>query len=140
MNARAANEIRGRVVFGQHVEYGKRWRTGANEPTMLFTPDSLDVAGVRVGPGRYILMTVPERDHWVVIVNTTTEPEPARMFDALEEAGRGRAVVESLEAPVEQFTIRAVSGAASGAGTVRLLIEWERTRAVLPLRALRAAR
>jgi hypothetical protein len=124
---------RGRVVFGQLVEYGKRWRTGANEPTMLFVSDTLELAGVRLGPGRYILMTVPERDHWTVIVNTTAEPEPARMFDALTEVGRGRAEVQPLAAPVEQFTIRSQADR----GEARLLLEWERTRAVIPLRALR---
>lgn len=123
---------RGRVVFGQLVEYGKRWRTGANEPTMLYVQDSLEVAGVRLGPDRYVVMTVPERDHWMVVVSTTTEREPGRMFEALHEVGRGRAEVEALESPIEQFTIRATSGSDGP----RLLLEWERTRAVIPLRAL----
>ena len=39
---------RGRVMLGgEAVPYGKLWRTGANEPTVFFTPVALTVAGVR---------------------------------------------------------------------------------------------
>src|SRR5207249_970022 len=43
---------RGRVMIGgAEVPYGKLWRTGANEPTILFTPIALDLAGLKVPPG-----------------------------------------------------------------------------------------
>ncbi len=40
---------RGRTMIGgKGVPYGKLWRTGANEPTVIFTPIALDIAGVKV--------------------------------------------------------------------------------------------
>ena len=129
--------MRGRVIFGQLVEHGKPWRTGANEATMLYAADSLEVAGVRLAPGRYILTTVPEREQWTVVVNTTTETEPSRMLQALTEVGRGTVPVRPLAESVEQFTIR---GEPAGAGAARLLLEWERTQVAIPLRDLRASR
>ena len=129
--------MRGRVIFGQLVEYGKTWRTGANEATMLYLPDSMEVAGVRLAPGRYILTTVPERDQWTVILNGTTETEPSRMLQALTEVGRGTVPARTLEAPVEQFTIR---GEPAGQGMAQLVVEWERTQVAIPIRDVRARR
>ena len=51
---------RGRVMLGgKDVPYGKLWRTGANEPTIFFTPIPLKLAGLQVPPGVYSLYTVP---------------------------------------------------------------------------------
>ena len=122
---------RGRVIFGQLVEYGKPWRTGANEPTMFFVPDTMEIAGVRLGPGRYILRTIPERQEWTLLFHTTSESDPQRMPQALEEVGRASVPARTLTAPVEQFTIR--PDTADGAAT--LVLEWERTQVVVPIRA-----
>ena len=119
---------RGRRVFGELVEYGKRWRTGANEPTIVFLSGPAEVAGVRLEAGRYVLMTIPHPDRWVILLNTSTASTPRQMFDALVEVGRGEVPVERLAAPVEQFRIR--SGTGSDAG---LVLEWERTRVRLPM-------
>jgi len=41
--------LRGRTMIGgSAVPYGKLWRTGANEPTIFYTPVKLDVAGIAV--------------------------------------------------------------------------------------------
>ncbi len=51
---------RGRkMIGGELIPYGKLWRTGANEPTVIFTPVALDIAGVRVEPGKYSIYSVP---------------------------------------------------------------------------------
>jgi hypothetical protein len=43
---------RGRVMLGgAAAPYGKLWRTGANEPTIFFTPVALTVAGIPVPAG-----------------------------------------------------------------------------------------
>lgn len=39
------------MLGGEHVPYGKLWRTGANEPTIFFASIPLTVAGLRVPPG-----------------------------------------------------------------------------------------
>lgn len=121
---------RGRRIFGEVVEYGKRWRTGANEPTMLFVPVPARVAGIPVAAGRYILMTVPGPERWTIILSTADAGAPMEMFNALTEVGRAEVPVESTEAPVERFTIRALP---NGAG-IQLLIEWQQTRVRIPVK------
>src|SRR5918994_5135940 len=64
---------RGRTMIGgTAVPYGKLWRTGANEPTVIFTPVALEIAGVKVQPGKYSLYSVPGEKEWEVIVNRST--------------------------------------------------------------------
>lgn len=122
---------RGRRVFGGMVEYGKVWRTGANEPTMLFLPTRAVVAGVPLAPGRYILLSVPNPDRWTLIISTTNVTEPARMFAALTEVARAELIPDATTAFVEQLRIRS-EPADSGS---RLVLEWENTRLRIPITA-----
>ena len=46
------------------VPFGKIWRTGANEPTLLRTPIALSVAGVSVPAGTYSIYTIPGPTEW----------------------------------------------------------------------------
>src|SRR5919106_2020659 len=94
---------RGRTMIGgAGVPYGKLWRTGANEPTVIFTPVALEIAGVRVQPGKYSLYTVPGEQEWEIIVNRSTsqwghENDYTDEVRA-QEVGRGKAPAEKLTA------------------------------------------
>jgi hypothetical protein len=121
---------RGRIVFGELVPYGRPWRTGANEPTILHLPFPAVVAGVRLDPGRYLLLTVPQRGDWTVVINRTTGTDPAEMFAGIEEVGLGIARSEALEDYVETLTIRGTTNSM----VAQLIIEWEHTRVRVPIR------
>jgi hypothetical protein len=125
---------RGRVMLGgEAVPYGKLWRTGANEPTIFFTPVALTIAGIEVPPGAYSLYSVPAAGDWEIIVNRsiTQWGEESNYTPAVraQEVGRARVRSERLERPVETFTIRS-EGAGAGAA---LVLEWERTRVKIPV-------
>ncbi len=128
---------RGRkMIGGEHIPYGKLWRTGANEPTVIFTPVALDIAGVRVEPGKYSIYSVPNEKAWEIIVNRSTsqwghESTYTKEVEA-QEVGRGKAPVEKLGKPVETFTIVPHPAA----GEVRhLYLDWEGSRVVVPVKA-----
>ena len=128
---------RGRkMIGGEAVPFGKLWRTGANEPTVVFTPVALDIAGVKVGPGKYSIYSVPNEKEWVIIVNRSTsqwghESTYTKEVEA-QEVGRGKAPVQKLSKPVETFTI--VPHPASGE-VQHLYLDWETTRVVVPVKA-----
>jgi hypothetical protein len=129
--------LRGRQMLGSAaIPYGKLWRTGANEPTIFITPVALQVAGIKVPPGTYSLYTVPGEKEWEVIVNRSTSQwgHEGRYTAEVkaQELGRGKAPAESVAAPVEQFTIRAEPAGSAGQA---LVLEWEKTRVRIPLRA-----
>ena len=61
---------RGRTMLGgRDVPYGRLWRTGANEPTMIHTTVRISVAGMEIDPGSYSLYTVPGEKEWLIILN-----------------------------------------------------------------------
>ncbi len=120
---------RGRRVFGGLVQWGRAWRTGANEPTVLHLPFHAQVAGVSLAPGRYLLMTVPEETRWTIVFYTAEGTDPATMFQTMEQIGLGPVPVERTAEHVERFTIR---GNAEG-NTVEFVLEWERVRVRIPI-------
>lgn len=126
---------RGRVMLGgPQIPHGRLWRTGANEPTIFFTPIALRVAGIQVPPGTYSLYTVPGAREWEIIVNRSTSQwgEESRYTDEVkaQEVGRGKVKAEPLAPPRETFTIRAEPGESQAAS---LLLEWEKTRVRIPV-------
>jgi len=122
---------RGREVFGGIVPYGQIWRTGANEPTRLFTSVAVEVAGIPLAPGRYALYSVPGPDQWELFVSQSTFHWGNEITRSVRDREVGSAIlpVQSLETPVDTFTIRPLD---TPVGTT-LVIEWERTRVVIPI-------
>ncbi len=122
------------MLGGDAVPYGQLWRTGANEPTVIFTPVALTIAGVKVPAGQYSLYTVPGAKEWEIIVNRSTSQwgEESDYTDKVkaQEVGRGKVAVQPTTSPVESFTIRAEP--ARGAAKA-LMLEWEKTRVRIPI-------
>lgn len=128
--------LKGRTMIGgEAVPYGKIWRTGSNEPTMIHTDGPLEIAGVKVPAGTYSLYTVPGEKEWEVIVNrsitqwgheSTYTPEVQK-----QEVGRGKVKAETLKAPVEKLTFSAEPNAEK---TKQLVLEWQTTRVAIPLK------
>ncbi|HTS87194.1 MAG TPA: DUF2911 domain-containing protein [Gemmatimonadales bacterium] len=128
---------RGRTMIGgDAVPFGRLWRTGANEPTMIHSTGALVIAGVAVPAGTYSLYTVPGPKTWQVIVNRSiTQWGHESQYTAAvkaQEVGRGEVASSALASPVETLTFRAEPGAS---GATNLLLEWEKTRVTIPIAA-----
>ncbi len=122
--------MNGRTIFGSSmVPYGKLWRTGANEPTIIHTTAPIMVAGIRLAAGSYSLYTIPKAgDAWEIIINRSiTQWGHEGSYEAVsaQELGRGKAPSTSLADPVEMFTIVASPSA--------FTLSWERTKVVIPV-------
>jgi hypothetical protein len=63
--------VKGRVIFGDLVPYGKVWRTGANEATIFETDSDIMVEGKKLPVGKYALFTIPGEKTWTIIFNKT---------------------------------------------------------------------
>lgn len=123
------------MIGGELVPYGKLWRTGANEPTIIHLPAAATIAGIKVPAGSYSLYTIPGETEWHVIVNKSiTQWGHERAYSAAvkaQEVGHGMAKAAKLTKPVETFTITAPPAT----GGVDLVLEWESTRVSIPVRA-----
>ncbi|RXR28499.1 DUF2911 domain-containing protein [Flavobacterium piscinae] len=97
---------KGRTIFGDLVPFGKMWRTGANQNSMITFGDDVTVDGKTIKKGKYALFVTPKADNWEVIFYTDTEnwgtPEK---FDESKVATRVNVKPETLNRHVETFTI-----------------------------------
>lgn len=127
---------RGRMVFDSLIPYGRLWRTGANEPTIIHTPMPLRIAGIEVPPGSYSIYTIPGRTgDWQVVVNRSIDQwghEGGYPDVEAQEVGRAPVPGISIPQPVEQFTIRAER---AGPDAANLILEWATTRVTIPVAA-----
>ncbi|WP_400191853.1 DUF2911 domain-containing protein [Hymenobacter sp. B81] len=64
-----------RAVFGDKtlVQWGKRWRTGANNATTIKFSDDVTVEGKKVPAGEYAIYTIPNKTEWTVVFNKNTK-------------------------------------------------------------------
>ena len=70
--------LRTRMGFGDAttkavVNYGQRWRTGANNSTLIKFSDDVTVEGQKVPAGEYAIYTVPGKTDWQVILSKNTK-------------------------------------------------------------------
>jgi hypothetical protein len=115
--------------MGALVPYDKVWRTGANEATSFTTEADLVMGGVTILKGSYTLFTIPSEKGWKLIVNKQTG-QWGTNYDEGQDLARIDMKAETLEAPVEQFTISFASTRKGGV----MKLEWEGTRASVEFR------
>ncbi|MBD1396404.1 DUF2911 domain-containing protein [Pontibacter sp. JH31] len=61
--------VKNRKVWGELVPYGKVWRAGANEATIIEFSKDVTIEGHHLAKGKYSIYTIPGEDHWTVIFN-----------------------------------------------------------------------
>ena len=62
--------VKGRVVWGTLVPWGKAWRTGANEITQFHCADDVTIEGQKLTAGTYALVTTPNPDQFTFAFST----------------------------------------------------------------------
>jgi len=120
---------KGRAVFGNLVPFGKMWRTGANQNSMITFGDDVVIDGKTLKQGKYAIFTTPKADNWEVVFYADTEnwgtPEN---WDEAKVALRTNVKPETLTRNVETFTISLNNIANDFA---HLELSWEKTLVAL---------
>jgi hypothetical protein len=115
--------MRGRVVFGSLVPYGRVWCPGADEATTLESSHVLQVANLRIPTGPHTIWILPERDRWTLIVSREPEGFHTR-YNARTDLGRVPLMKRDLKTPIEELTF-GIDANPSGGGTIAM--SWEQT-------------
>jgi len=108
-----------REIWGSLVPFGKVWRTGADEATLLLTQKALVIGGTPVPAGVYSIFTQPEADGSAKLIINKQFGHWGTQYDAKLDFARVDLTKESLAAPVEQFTL-AIDKLPAGGGVLRL--------------------
>jgi len=125
---------RGRAIMGGLVPFGEPWRLGANEATTIHLPVAARVGDVALKPGVYSLYAIPAPSKWQIVVNESAERWGIPIDGAVRAHDVGSVTVpsERTDAPIETLTMRLEP---AGADALALVVEWERTRVRVTLKA-----
>ena len=125
-----------RKIWGGLVPYGRIWRTGADEATLLITQKPIVLGDVTIPAGAFTLWTLPNEDGTAkLVVNKqvgqwVVAHDPKQAYDEALDVGRVDLKKEALDKPVDQFTI-SIEKNPSGGGLLKM--QWESTQFSVPL-------
>lgn len=121
--------VKGRVIFGDLVPYGKIWRTGANATTKITFSDDVKLEGTDVKAGTYGLYSIPNKDAWeVMLYKDLTLNGNVADYKQENEVLRFKVKPTTLTDKVESFTIE-LANVTPNSATIELT--WDKTRVPL---------
>ncbi len=121
--------VKGRVVFGEVVPFGKIWRTGANSTTKITFGDDVKIEGVDVKAGTYGFYTIPNVDSWeIMLYKDLTLGGNVANYKTENEVIRVKVKPSTLANKVETFTMGLADITST---TANIELTWENTRVAI---------
>ncbi|WP_336068959.1 DUF2911 domain-containing protein [Mesoflavibacter sp. CH_XMU1404-2] len=98
--------MKGRTIFGDLVPYGKLWRTGANQNTMVTFSTDVMVGESTLKAGSYAIFSKPNKDNWeVIFYSDTNNWGTPQKWDDSKVAAKVNAKVYDIPMDIETFTV-----------------------------------
>lgn len=124
-------KARGRKIFGTDaavlVPFGKIWRTGANSGTKISFSDDVEVEGVKVPKGEYLIFSWPGAAEWTIALYKDLKlGGNTDGYDKAQEAANFKVKPEKLTERVETFTIN-VGDISDDNRSAKVQLAWENT-------------
>jgi hypothetical protein len=114
-----------RKIWGGLVPYGKVWRTGSDEATLLVLQKPIQIGETAVPAGAYTLFTLPNEDGTAKLILNKQVGQWGTQYDSKQDLARVELKKEALEPAADQFTM-AVAKNPAGGGLIKLM--WEGTQ------------
>lgn len=118
-----------REIWGGLVPYGKVWRMGADEATLLLTQKALTIGGTVLPAGVYSLFMQPEADGTAKLIFNKQVGHWGTQYDGKQDFGRVPLTKEALPASLDQF-VMAIEKVPAGGGVLKL--SWAQTQYSVP--------
>jgi len=112
-----------RKIWGGLVPYGKVWRTGSDEATLLITQKPIVIGETTIPAGAYTLFTLPQEDGTAKLIINKQVGQWGLSYDEKQDLARVDLKKDALETAVDQFTM-AVEKNPSGGGVLKMM--WEK--------------
>lgn len=115
-----------RKIWGGLVPYGRVWRTGADEATLFITQKPIVFGDTPVPAGAYTLWTLPNEDGTAKLIINKQVGQwgvGSGSYDDSQDLARVDLKKETLDTPVDQFTIAIIKNSPGGI----LKMSWENT-------------
>lgn len=118
-----------RKIWGGLVPYGKVWRTGADEATLLISQKPLVFGDTTIPAGAYTLFTLPQEDGTAKLIISKDLGEWGLQYKEADDLARVDLTKSTLDTPVDQFTM-AITKTPGGGGAIKM--SWETTEYSVP--------
>jgi hypothetical protein len=118
-----------RKIWGTLVPFGKPWRTGADEATLITTKKPIEIGGTTIPAGSYSLFTQPEENGTAKLIINKQTGQWGTKYDEKQDLARVDLKKRSLDQPIDQLTM-AVDKNPAGGGILKL--SWESTEYSVP--------
>lgn len=122
--------MKGRKIYGDLVPFGNVWRTGANNATTLTFSDSVTIGGTKIAPGKYGLLSIPNKDQWTMIVTKQTNVTSPAAYKQESDVVRVNVKPVATKESYETFTMQFAN---MSSNATELQILWENTLIALPI-------
>ena len=124
--------MKDRKIYGELVQFGEMWRTGANASTKITFSDDVKVGGKELKKGKYALYTIPGKDEWAIIFynNTSFWGTPGDKFSEEDVAAKIMVQPKQSGMTFETFTID-INHLRNSSAHINLM--WENTVVSIPL-------
>jgi hypothetical protein len=122
--------MKGRTLYKDLAPAGKVWRTGANNATTLTFGDEVIIGGTKVPAGKYGLVSIPDKDKWVMIITKQLDVTTPAAYKQDQDVVRVEVKPIRLNDKVETLTMQFANVKAS---TCDLQLMWDNTAVSLPI-------
>jgi len=117
--------VKGRVIFGDVVPFGKVWRTGANSSTKITFGEDVTVEGKPVAAGTYAIYSIPNKDSWeIMLYKDLTLGGNVADYKVENEVLKFQVKPVALASKVETFTINVANVTSN---TCAIELAWDKT-------------
>ena len=124
--------IKGRKIYSDLAPSGQVWRTGANSATTLTFSDEVMIGGTKVAPGKYGLLSIPDKDNWTLILTKQTDVTSPAAYKQESDVVRVSAKPMKVDQATETFTMQFANVKAN---SVELHLMWDKVAVSLPITA-----
>lgn len=118
-----------RKIWGSLVPYGRVWRLGSDESTMLITQQPIKMGDTTVPAGAYTLYMLPQESGASKLIINKQLGQWGTQYSEDQDFARVDMKKESVDAKVDQFT-SAIDRNPSGGGVLKFT--WENTQYSVP--------
>ena len=95
--------VKGRVIWGELVPFGKIWRAGANEATTIETNKDLTIEGQNLPAGKYSIFVIPEKTEATVIFNKVAKQSGTSKYSQSEDVFRVKVKPQARKEKAERL-------------------------------------
>jgi hypothetical protein len=118
----------GRIIFGNVLKYGSRWRLGANEASEIEFFRDVTIQNQQIKKNRYIIYCIPYEDKWTIILNNDLFTWGLKI-DSTKDVYNFEIRVSKSQYPMEYFTMDFEKKETG----LNLVMAWDTVKTILPI-------